>query len=50
MDNATKLMKLYKIDGVPQLIVNGTYLTSPGMVGGSHRRALKLVEHLLNKK
>jgi thiol:disulfide interchange protein DsbA len=50
MNNATKLMKLYKIDGVPQLIVNGTYSTSPAMVGGSHRRVLKLVDYLLNKK
>jgi thiol:disulfide interchange protein DsbA len=50
MNSATKLMKLYKIDGVPQLIINRTYLTSPGMVGGSHKRTLKLVEYLLNKK
>ena len=50
MKNATKLMELYKIDGVPQLIVNDTYLTSPGMVGGSHKRALKVVEYLLQKK
>lgn len=49
MENATRLMKLYKIDGVPQLIVNGTYSTSPGMVGGSHNRVLKLVDYLLNK-
>ena len=50
MDNATRLMKLYKIDGVPQLIINGRYLTSPAMAGGSHKRTLKVVEYLLNKK
>ena len=50
MENATKLMKLYKIDGVPQLIVNGTFSTSPGMVGGSHKRALRVVDYLLDKK
>ena len=49
-ENATKLMKLYKIDGVPQLIVNGTFSTSPGMVGGSHKRALRVVDYLLDKK
>ena len=46
MDNATRLMKLYKIDGVPQLIINGRYLTSPAMAGGSHKRTLKGVEYL----
>lgn len=50
MKNATKLMHQYKIDGVPQMVVNGTYLTSPYMVGGNHKRVLKVVDYLLNKK
>ena len=47
---ATKLMKDFKVDGVPLLVVNGKYITSPGMVGGSHKRALKIVDYLLNKE
>ncbi len=50
MANATKLMKDYKIDSVPQLVINGKYLTSPAMVGGSHKRVIKVVEYLLEKK
>ncbi len=50
MNKASKLMKLYKIDGVPQIVVNGSYITSPAMVGGSHKRVLKLVNYLLKKK
>ncbi len=49
MSLATKLMKDFKVDGVPLLVVNGKYLTSPSMVGGSHKRALKVVDFLLDK-
>ena len=50
MEKATKLMKKFKITGVPQIVVDGTYLTSPAMVGGSHRRAINVIDYLISKQ
>ena len=46
---ANALVNSYKIDGVPMFGVNGRFLTSPAMVGGSHARALQVVDHLISR-
>lgn len=50
MKRANALMQAYRIDGVPQLTVNGRYVTSPAMVGGHHQRALAVVDYLVAKE
>ena len=50
MKRANALMQAYRIDGVPQLAVNGRYVTSPAMVGGQHQRALAVVDYLVNRE
>lgn len=42
-----KLMEAYKIESVPMLIVNGKYVTSPSMAGGSNAQALAVVDYLI---
>ena len=44
---ANALTAAYKIEGVPTFGINGRYITSPAMVGGSHARALQVVDHLI---
>lgn len=44
---ANALVNSYKIDGVPMFGINGRFLTSPAMVGGSHARALQVVDYLI---
>jgi protein dithiol oxidoreductase (disulfide-forming) len=44
---ANALVKAYRVDGVPMLGVNGRFITSPAMVGGSHSRALQVVDYLI---
>lgn len=46
---ANALVGSYKIDGVPMFAVNGRFLTSPAMVGGSHARALQVVDYLISR-
>jgi thiol:disulfide interchange protein DsbA len=50
MKRANALMQAYRIDGVPQLAVNGRYVTSPAMVGGHHQRALAVVDYLVARE
>jgi protein dithiol oxidoreductase (disulfide-forming) len=45
---ANALVNSYKIDGVPMFGINGRFLTSPAMVGGSHARALQVVDYLIS--
>ena len=49
MKEASSLMKLFKITGVPQIIVDGEFLTSPAMVG-SNRRIIGLLDYLIAKR
>ena len=49
MKEASSLMKLFKVTGVPQIIVDGEFLTSPAMVG-SNRRIIGLLDHLIAKR
>ena len=44
---ANALVASYKVDGVPMFGINGKYVTSPAMVGGSHARALQVVDYLI---
>lgn len=47
---ANALVSAYKIEGVPMFAVNGKYVTSPAMVGGSHARALQVVDFLVARE
>ena len=44
---ANALVAGYRVDGVPTFGINGRYVTSPAMVGGSHVRALQVVDFLI---
>jgi len=44
---ANALVDAFRIDGVPMFGVNGKFTTSPAMVGGSHARALQVVDYLV---
>ena len=50
MKRANALMQAYRIDGVPQLAVNGRYVTSPAMVGGHHQRPLAVADYPVNRE
>ena len=47
-DFAKKLTRAYGVEGTPTLVVDGKYLTGPGMTG-SHESALQVVDELNNK-
>jgi protein dithiol oxidoreductase (disulfide-forming) len=47
---ANALVAGYKIDGVPMFGINGRFITSPAMVGGSHARALQVVDYLIARE
>ena len=49
MKEASSLMKLFKVTGVPQIIVDGEFLTSPAMVG-SNRRMIGLLNYLIAER
>ena len=44
---ANALVAGYRVDGVPTFGISGRYVTSPAMVGGSHVRALQVVDFLI---
>ena len=46
VNRAKKMMAAYKIDGVPTMIVQGRYATSPGQAGGLEQ-ATAVVDYLL---
>ena len=49
MKEASLLMKSFEITGVPQIIVDGEFLTSPAMVG-SNRRIIGLLNYLISER
>ena len=49
MRRATALMTSHEVEGVPRFTVQGRFVTAPSMVGGSHQRALAVVDHLIEK-
>jgi thiol:disulfide interchange protein DsbA len=47
IQRSLKLQAAYKIDGVPAMAVDGRYVTSNTMVGGSHGAVLPVVDYLI---
>jgi thiol:disulfide interchange protein DsbA len=47
---ANALVAGYRIESVPTFGIHGRYVTSPAMAGGSHARALQIVDHLIAKE
>lgn len=47
MREATDLAKAYRIDGVPMFGINGKWLTSPSLLGGSYTETFRVIEYLL---
>ncbi|MFI4922405.1 MAG: thiol:disulfide interchange protein DsbA/DsbL [Burkholderiales bacterium] len=45
---AKNLTRAYGVEGTPTLVVDGKYLTGPGMTG-SHESALQVLDELINK-
>jgi thiol:disulfide interchange protein DsbA len=39
----------YRIDGVPTVAIQGKYITSPSIAGGSKARAIDVMDYLVNK-
>lgn len=48
LNQARLLIKIFRINSVPTLVVGGKYRTSPSMAG-SEQRSLEIVEYLANK-
>jgi protein dithiol oxidoreductase (disulfide-forming) len=49
MRRATALMTAHEVEGVPRFTIHGRFVTAPSMVGGSHQRAMAVVDHLIAK-
>jgi thiol:disulfide interchange protein DsbA len=45
---AKKLTQAYGVEGTPSLVVDGKYLTGPGMAG-SHESAMRVLDQLIDK-
>jgi protein dithiol oxidoreductase (disulfide-forming) len=48
VNRAKKMAASYKLEGVPAVIVQGLYSTSPGQAGG-HDKALAVVDYLIQR-
>jgi thiol:disulfide interchange protein DsbA len=46
---ANQIAQSYRIDGVPTVAIQGKYITSPSITGGSKARAIDAMDHLINK-
>lgn len=44
-----QIAQAYRIDGVPTIGVQGKYITSPSIAGGSKARAIDVMDHLVAK-
>jgi len=49
MAKAQEMAKFFKLDGVPALVVNGRWYTSPTMAG-SRERAIQVLDYLIDKE
>lgn len=49
VNRARELTKRYNIDGVPAMVVNGQYLVTNSLAGGTPKHTLKVVEYLTKK-
>jgi len=45
---ANQIAQTYRIDGVPTVAVQGKYLTSPSIAGGSKARSIQAMDFLVN--
>lgn len=45
----SQIAQNYRIDGVPTVAIQGKYITSPSIVGGSKARAIDVMDYLVNK-
>ena len=46
---ANQIAQAYRIDGVPTVGVQGKYITSPSIAGGSKARAIDVMDFLVAK-
>ena len=46
---SVQIAQAYRIDGVPTVAIQGRYITSPSIAGGSKVRALDVMDFLINK-
>jgi protein dithiol oxidoreductase (disulfide-forming) len=44
-----QIAQTYRIDGVPTVAIQGKYITSPSIAGGSKARAIQVMDHLVEK-
>ena len=49
MKRATALMAAHEVDSVPRFTVQGRFVTSPAMAGGSQERVLQVLNFLIQK-
>lgn len=49
MSRVPQLLAAYNIDAVPEVAVDGRYLTSNTMVGGKHDAVLPVVDYLVGE-
>jgi thiol:disulfide interchange protein DsbA len=47
VQRARQLTQSYKVDGVPRIVVNGKYYTSPDQAGGADHRMLAAVDQII---
>ncbi|MGE5097063.1 MAG: thiol:disulfide interchange protein DsbA/DsbL [Betaproteobacteria bacterium] len=47
VQRAKQLTQGYKVDGVPRIVVNGRYYTSPDQAGGADQRMLAAVDQII---
>jgi thiol:disulfide interchange protein DsbA len=47
--SSNQIAQTYRIDGVPTVAIQGKYITSPSIAGGSKARAIQVMDHLVEK-
>lgn len=49
VEQARRLASIYRVDSVPTIAIQGRYVTSASMIGGSQAETLQMVEYLVGK-
>jgi thiol:disulfide interchange protein DsbA len=47
--SSNQIAQTYRIDGVPTVAIQGKYITSPSIAGGSKARAIQVMDYLIEK-
>jgi len=47
--SSNQIAQTYRIDGVPTVAIQGKYITSPSIAGGSKARAIQVMDYLVEK-